>query len=96
MHNAFEDNKLLVRGGTSGMGFATARMVLEAGGHRVFIGNRPARTGAARKALAALTADLSSAIVCLPFGKAGRVTGAVRNVDGGVMAGRNGQASRSR
>jgi hypothetical protein len=78
------------------MGFAAARMVLEAGGHGVIIGNRPAPTEAARKALAAPAADLSSARVCLPSGKAGRVTGAVRGVDGGVMAGRNGQASRSR
>lgn len=48
------------------MGFATARMVLEAGGNVVIVGNRPEKTEEARKELAAigqvaaLTADLSS------------------------------------
>ena len=67
MNNEFKSKKLLVVGGTSGMGFATARMVLNAGGDVVIVGNRPEKTEEARKELAALgqvtalTADLSSA-----------------------------------
>jgi len=67
MNNEFKGKKLLVVGGTSGMGFATARMVLNAGGDVVIVGNRPEKTEEARKELAALgqvtalTADLSSA-----------------------------------
>lgn len=66
MNNEFKGKKLLVVGGTSGMGFATARMVLNAGGDVVIVGNRPEKTEEARKELAALgqvtavTADLSS------------------------------------
>lgn len=66
MNDEFKGKKLLVVGGTSGMGFATARMVLAAGGTAVIIGNRPEKTEEARKELstlgqvAALTADLSS------------------------------------
>lgn len=66
MNDEFKGKKLLVVGGTSGMGFATARMVLAAGGTAVIIGSRPEKTEEARKELsalghvAALTADLSS------------------------------------
>lgn len=64
MNNEFKGKKLLVVGGTSGMGFATARMVLEAGGNVVIVGNRPEKTEQARKELSgqvtAVTADLSS------------------------------------
>lgn len=66
MNNEFKGKKLLVAGGTSGMGFTTARMVLKAGGNVVIVGNRPEKTEEARKELAAigqvaaLTADLSS------------------------------------
>ncbi len=66
MNNEFKGKKLLIVGGTSGMGFATARMVLNAGGDVVIVGNRPEKTEEARKELAALgqvtavTADLSS------------------------------------
>lgn len=66
MNDEFKGKKLLVVGGTSGMGFATARMVLAAGGTAVIIGNRPDKTEEARKELSALgqvvalTADLSS------------------------------------
>lgn len=66
MNNEFKGKKLLVVGGTSGMGFATARMVLNAGGDVVIVGNRPEKTEEARKELAAfgqvtaVTADLSS------------------------------------
>ncbi|MBV6324671.1 SDR family oxidoreductase [Duganella sp. HSC-15S17] len=59
--------KLLVVGGTSGMGLETARMALEQGASVVIVGHRPEKTAAARAALselgtvAALTADLGSA-----------------------------------
>jgi NAD(P)-dependent dehydrogenase (short-subunit alcohol dehydrogenase family) len=66
MSNQFQDKKLLVVGGTSGMGLQTARMVLAEGGSAVIIGKRPEKTEEARKELAALgqvwalTTDLSS------------------------------------
>lgn len=67
MSNQFKGKKLLVVGGTSGMGLQTARMVLAEGGSVVIVGNRPEKTEEARKELAklgevvALTADLSNA-----------------------------------
>ncbi|SDL03315.1 NAD(P)-dependent dehydrogenase, short-chain alcohol dehydrogenase family [Modicisalibacter muralis] len=66
MSNQFNGKKLLVVGGTSGMGLQTARMVLAEGGSAVIVGHRPEKTEEARKELAALgqvaalTADLSS------------------------------------
>ncbi|MEO6292402.1 MAG: SDR family oxidoreductase [Burkholderiaceae bacterium] len=66
MSNQFKGKKLLVVGGTSGMGMQSARMVLAEGGSAVIVGNRPEKTEEARKELAALgqvwalTADLSS------------------------------------
>ncbi|WUR16057.1 SDR family oxidoreductase [[Empedobacter] haloabium] len=66
MSNEFNGKKLLVIGGTSGMGMQTARQVLAAGGRVVIVGNRQEKTGAARKDLAAIghvesiTADLTS------------------------------------
>ena len=66
MHNQFTGKKLLVVGGTSGMGLETARQVLTEDGSVVIVGNRPKKTEEARKELAALgkvsalTADLSS------------------------------------
>lgn len=66
MSNQFVGRKLLVVGGTSGMGLQTARMVLAQGGGAVIVGNRAEKTEAARRelaalgAVAALTADLSS------------------------------------
>ena len=65
--NALNGKKLLVVGGTSGMGFETARMALEQGASVVIVGHRPEKTETARAALsqlgtvAALTADLGSA-----------------------------------
>lgn len=59
--------KLLVVGGTSGMGLETARMALEQGASVVIVGRSPEKTAAARTALselgtvAALTADLGGA-----------------------------------
>lgn len=66
MSKQFEGKKLLVVGGTSGIGMESARMVLAEGGSAVIVGSRPEKTDAARKALSAhgpvsaLTADLSS------------------------------------
>ena len=65
MSDMFQDKKLLVVGGTSGMGLQTARMVLAAGGSVVITGKRPEKTEEAREELAALgrvaalTADLT-------------------------------------
>lgn len=66
MENMFEGKKLLIVGGTSGMGFETARLVLQQGGDTVIVGRRADKTEAARGELSALgkvhavTADLSS------------------------------------
>ena len=66
MGDQFKGNKLLVVGGTSGMGLQTARMVLAEGGGAVIVGRHPKKTEEARRELAALgqvaalTADLSS------------------------------------
>lgn len=65
MAGQFEGRKLLVVGGTSGMGLETARMVLAQGGQAVIVGSRPEKTEDARQALAAagpvsaLSADLA-------------------------------------
>ncbi|WP_126282999.1 SDR family NAD(P)-dependent oxidoreductase [Burkholderia stagnalis] len=66
MSNQFHGKKLLVVGGTSGMGLQTARLVLAEGGSAVIVGHRDDKADAARKELAALgsvevlTANLSS------------------------------------
>lgn len=66
MGDQFKGRKLLVIGGTSGMGMETARMVLAKGGSAVIVGHRADKAEAARHELAslgkvwALTADLSS------------------------------------
>lgn len=65
MNTEFNGRKLLVVGGTSGMGFEIARKVLAAGGSLVIVGNRQEKAEEARKALASLgqidvlTANLS-------------------------------------
>lgn len=66
MSNQFKGKKLLVVGGTSGMGMQTARMVLAQDGSAVIVGHRADKTEEARAELAALgpvaalTADLTS------------------------------------
>ncbi|NIE73618.1 SDR family oxidoreductase [Pantoea sp. Ap-967] len=67
MSNTFNGKKLLVVGGTSGMGLEAARQVLAGGGSAVIVGNRPEKAEAARQALSelgsvtVLIADLSQA-----------------------------------
>ncbi|MCV2367690.1 SDR family NAD(P)-dependent oxidoreductase [Roseateles oligotrophus] len=64
MTATFTGKKLLVIGGTSGMGLETARLVLEQGGRVVVVGHRADKSEEARQLLAqlgevtALTADL--------------------------------------
>ena len=66
MSNQFEGNKLLVVGGTSGIGLETARMALNEGARVVIVGSRAEKTDQARTELesigpvSALTADLST------------------------------------
>nr|WP_315594909.1 SDR family oxidoreductase [uncultured Cupriavidus sp.] len=66
MNNQFAGRKLLVVGGTSGMGLQIARNVLAQGGSTVIVGNRADKASQARQDLAALgqasalAADLSS------------------------------------
>lgn len=66
MNNLFKSKKLLVVGGTSGIGLQTAKMVLGEGGSVVIVGSQPEKAEAARKDLStlgqvvALTADLGS------------------------------------
>ncbi|WP_369990812.1 SDR family NAD(P)-dependent oxidoreductase [Pseudomonas xanthosomatis] len=65
MSNQFKGKKLLVVGGTSGMGLETARLFLCEGGSAVIVGSRPEKTEEALEALSALgsvsaiTADLT-------------------------------------
>lgn len=65
----FDGQKLLVLGGTSGIGLETAQMVIEQGGSAIIVGSKIEKAEQARKEIAdkfgenkvfALTADLSS------------------------------------
>ena len=66
MNKQFSGNKVLVIGGTRGMGLATARQVIEAGGQAVIVGQRSEKAQAAQQELSvlgsveALVADLTS------------------------------------
>ncbi|WP_312187833.1 MULTISPECIES: SDR family NAD(P)-dependent oxidoreductase [Leclercia] len=53
MNASFAGKKLLVVGGTSGMGFETAKKILKNGGSVVLVGNRQDKAEQARAALAA-------------------------------------------
>lgn len=67
MSNQFKGRKLLVVGGTSGMGLESARAVMAQGGSAVIVGHQAEKAEEARRELAklgtvaALTADLSNA-----------------------------------
>lgn len=50
----FAGKKLLVVGGTSGMGFETAKLILQGGGSVVLVGNRADKAEQARQTLATL------------------------------------------
>ena len=54
MTKQFSGKKLLVIGGTSGMGFETARLILEQGGQAVIVGHRKEKAQAAKEQLSAL------------------------------------------
>jgi NAD(P)-dependent dehydrogenase (short-subunit alcohol dehydrogenase family) len=59
MNSIFKGNKVLVVGGTSGMGLASARKVMEGGGRAVIVGHRADKAEEARAALSALgTVDI--------------------------------------
>lgn len=66
MNSEFKGKKLLVVGGTSGMGFQVAQDIAKAGGNVVVIGHRVEKTAEAEKQLSAfgqvsaITADLTS------------------------------------
>ena len=66
MNKQFEGRKLLVVGGTSGIGLETARRVLSGGGHVVLIGRRASKVDEIRqdagrlRDVEVLTADLGS------------------------------------
>ena len=59
----FIGHKLLVVGGTSGIGLEAARMVAEQGGDVVVIGNRAEKAEAARQELAAIAGDKKVAVL---------------------------------
>lgn len=54
MNDEFKGRKLLVVGGTSGMGLAVARQVLQGGGSAVVVGHNAGKAEAARAELSAL------------------------------------------
>lgn len=54
MNDIFRDNKALVVGGTSGIGLACARRILEGGGRAVIVGHRADKAEQARASLSAL------------------------------------------
>ncbi|WON76985.1 SDR family oxidoreductase [Serratia sp. UGAL515B_01] len=54
MNTLFSGKKLLVVGGTSGMGFETAKLVLKNGGNVVLVGNRADKAEQARQALTSI------------------------------------------
>ncbi len=69
MESEFRGRKLLVIGGTSGMGFESARRVLEGGGSVVIVGKNAEKTARAGKALSPLgKVELINADITSPAG----------------------------
>jgi NAD(P)-dependent dehydrogenase (short-subunit alcohol dehydrogenase family) len=88
MDRSFTGRKLLVVGGTSGMGYETAKAVLERGGSALILGHRLDKT-AHPIGRVGTSPDVADVIAFLLSDQASWITGAIWDVDGGVMAGRN-------
>ncbi|MCU7373135.1 SDR family NAD(P)-dependent oxidoreductase [Paucibacter sp. O1-1] len=78
MSNQFKGKKLLVVGGTSGIGLQTAKMVLAEGGRVVVVGQRADKAEAAHKALAELG---SAAVISADIGRSEGLTGLLQRLD---------------
>lgn len=83
MSESFEGRKVVVVGGSSGMGLATTHRVVAGGGIAVITGRDQEKVGAGSPN------DIANAVSCLPSDKSSWMTGAIVEVDGGTMAGRN-------
>jgi NAD(P)-dependent dehydrogenase (short-subunit alcohol dehydrogenase family) len=75
----FEGKKVVVVAGSTGMGRRVVVDVVDHGGSAVIIGGSKARVGT--------PADVANAVTYLLSDKASWITGAILNVDGGIMAG---------
>jgi NAD(P)-dependent dehydrogenase (short-subunit alcohol dehydrogenase family) len=71
----FEAKKVIVVGGSAGMGRQVAADVVDHGGSAVIVGRSKAR--------------VDDTVTYLLSDQASWVTGAILNVDGGIMTGRN-------
>ena len=69
----FEGRKLLVVGGTSGIGLETAMKVANEGGSVVLIGNRPEKAEVARKQIAAIAGEDKAFVLTADLSDFGRV-----------------------